>query len=107
MVGLKTAALDSLLLKRGSPLVGRKAALRVHSAGGQPGSRSLLVAFGFYSPPDESNKVGRTRQTCNATLLIRGPFASAPRERGWQVWRNSRVSQEEQVEHRVVFAEVD
>lgn len=68
--GWRTAALDSLLLKRGSPSVGRKAALRVLSAGAQPGSRSLLVAFGFYSPPGESNKEGRTRQTCDTKTNI-------------------------------------
>lgn len=41
------------------------ASLEVQPAGFHPGSRSLLVALGFSPPPDESSKVGRTRQICN------------------------------------------
>lgn len=64
MGGLKTAALDSLLTRRGSPEVGTKEALRVQSAGFLTGSRSLLVVRGFSLPPDENSKVGHTHQIC-------------------------------------------
>lgn len=64
MGGLRTAALDSLLTRRGSPEVGTKEALRVRSAGFPTGSRSLLVVLGFSLPPDENSKVGHTHQIC-------------------------------------------
>lgn len=102
--GLRTAASGSLLLKRGSPSVGRKAAPRAQPAGAQMGSRSPLGASGFYSPPGESNRVGRRRRTCNTRRFP----SSADDGRTVRIGGgNSRVSQEEQVEHRVVFAEVD
>lgn len=46
-------------------MVGRTASLEVQAAGFHPGIRSLLVVLGFSLPPDESSKVGRTRQICN------------------------------------------
>lgn len=64
MGGLRTAALDSLVTRRGSPEVGTKEALRVRSAGFPTGSRSLLVVLGSSLPPDENSKVGHTHQIC-------------------------------------------